>query len=120
MLTVDSWKYNGAENYGIPPRKINDKMIVLEKALKTTIDTSNPYQHVYSRTGNNLKEFVYYCSTQEDFMNELNRKLAKHDKYPIDIDFYEDEQWSEFKKLMDDIKNGSVQDFVFLEKLESL
>lgn len=104
MLTVVSWKYEGATNNGMPLTEINEKMIVLEEAIEKAMDKSKQYQHAYSRTGNNLKEFVYYSSSKDQFMTLLNETLATHERYPIEINFYEDPEWSEFKKLIEDFK----------------
>lgn len=104
MLTVISWKYEGETNNGIPLTEINNKMIALEEAIEKTTDASKAYLHAYSRTGNNLKELVYYSSSQGNFMELLNKALAKHERYPIEIDFYKDPEWNEFKELMEDFK----------------
>ena len=104
MLSVVSWQYDGIENNGMPLSAINKKMIALEDALENTMITSKRYQHAYSRTGNNLKELVFYSSSQDDFMRLLNMTLAEHERYPIEITFYEDQEWSELKKLLEDFK----------------
>lgn len=103
-LTVVSWKYDGSSNNGMPTNEINEKMIVLEDALQKTMNKSNAYVHAYSRTGNNLKEFVYYSKGMDEFMSLLNETLQNHERYPIDIDFYEDPEWKELKKLLEDFK----------------
>lgn len=102
FLTVVSWKYDGSENNGMPQKQINEKMIVLEGALEEALETSDVFVHAYSRTGNNLKEFVYYSTSQADFVTTLNRTLEKQERYPIEIDFYEDKEWSEFRKVLED------------------
>jgi Family of unknown function (DUF695) len=104
FLTIVSWKYDGSENNGMPLEEINKRMITLEKALENSMDSSNIYRHVYSRTGNNLKEFAYYSTSQNDFMNTLNKTLEKHAEYPIGIDFYEDKEWADFKKIIENFK----------------
>lgn len=103
-LTVISWKYKDQSQNGIPLPEINKKMIDLEEAVDKTMNKTNKYQHAYSRTGNNLKELVYYGTSQDEFMDLLNKTLAKHERYPIDIEFYDDPEWSEFKKLLEDLK----------------
>lgn len=103
-LTVVSWKYDGSSNNGMPTKEINEKMLVLEGALSKTIEKSKSYVHAYSRTGNNLKEFVYYSKGLDEFMPLLNETLQSHESYPIDIDFYEDPEWAELKKLLEDFK----------------
>lgn len=104
MLTVVSWKYKGEGNNGMPLKDVNKKMIVLEDAIDNAMNSSKLFQHAYSRTGNNLKEFIYYSTNQDDFMKVLNDALAEHERYPIEINFYQDEEWSEFQKLIDDFK----------------
>ncbi len=104
FLTVVSWKYDGSENNGMPQKEINEKMIALEDALEETMETSDIFVHAYSRTGNNLKEFVYYSTSQDEFITMLNKTLEKHEKYPIEINFYEDREWSDFKKVLEDFK----------------
>lgn len=103
-LTVVSWKYDGSANNGMPTKGINQKMLVLEDALNDTLEKTNLYYHAYSRTGNNLKEFVYYSKGMDVFMSLLNETLQSHESYPIDIAFYEDTEWTELKKLIEDFK----------------
>jgi len=104
FLTVLSWKYDGNKNNGMPQKDINERMIALENVLEENIKTSDIFVHAYSRTGNNLKELVYYSKSQDDFITMLNNALKKHERYPIEIDFYEDKEWSDFKKVLDDFK----------------
>jgi hypothetical protein len=104
FLVVVSWKYNGEKNNGMPEKKINERMILLEDAIEKSMESSKIFTHAYSRTGNNIKEFVYYGTNQEDFMNLLNQTLANHKEYPIEINFYEDKDWTEFKKVLEDFK----------------
>jgi hypothetical protein len=105
FLSVVSWKYDGNENNGMPPKKINERMIVLEETLENSMNKTDIFTHVYSRTGNNLKELVYYTTKQDDFMEMLNEALQKHNGYPIKIDFYEDKEWADFKRMLNDFKN---------------
>jgi hypothetical protein len=102
ILTVISWKYDGSQNNGMPLKKINKRMILLEEALEDSMESSKIFTHAYSRTGNNLKELVYYTTEQEAFMTMLNQALESHDEYPIDITFYEDKDWAEFKNVLKD------------------
>ncbi|MEY8868439.1 DUF695 domain-containing protein [Meridianimaribacter flavus] len=104
FLTVISWKYDGTNNNGMPPEKTNTRMITLEGALKKSMDKTNIFTHVYSRTGNNLKELVYYSTLQEDFMIILNQTLKNHDAYPIEINFYEDKDWTDFKNILNNFE----------------
>jgi hypothetical protein len=63
-----------------------------------------PGRHVsvYRRTGNGQKEFAYYARSTDEFMSSLNASLASHSRYPIEIKFYEDKDWSDFRRLLAD------------------
>jgi hypothetical protein len=104
FLTVISWKYDGTERNGMPLKEVNDRMIILEEAIEKSMDSTELFTHVYSRTGNNLKELAYYSKSQKDFMEILNRTLEKHDSYPIEINFYEDKEWTDYKTVIKDFK----------------
>lgn len=104
-LTVISWKYDGTSNNGMPLEDINQRMITLEDAIENHIENDNALRHVYSRTGNNLKELVYYIHDREQFLRAFNEILSGHPRYPIEINFYEDAEWKDFKRLRNDFSN---------------
>ena len=88
-LTVISWKYDGTDNNGMPPEQVNERMIALEDALIEQIEKIDFCEHAFSRTGNNLKEFAYYISDRDLFIEKLNQALKTHHRYPIEIDLYQ-------------------------------
>lgn len=101
-LTVVSWKYDGSTNNGMPLKATNEAMIKLEDALETIEGNEKLYFNVYSATGNNLKEFVFYITDREQFMVNFNKALSGHSTYPIEVNFYEDKEWSDLIKLQND------------------
>jgi hypothetical protein len=102
FLTIVSWKYDGSQNNGMPNSEVNQQMITLEDAISNSMTETDIFEHAYSRTGNNLKEFAYYSTSQDDFMSLLNHTLKKHGRYPIEINFYEDREWTDFKGVLKD------------------
>ncbi|WP_196888258.1 DUF695 domain-containing protein [Aureivirga sp. CE67] len=103
-FTVVSWKYDDSERNGMPAKSTNDKMLKLEGALETAFWKSDICKHAYNRTGNGLKEFNYYIENREEFMIHFNKTLEGHEVYPIEINFYEDPEWVEMHKIIDDFK----------------
>src|SRR5262245_25018585 len=97
-LTVISWKYDRSVRNGMPPQDTNERMLALEHAIDA-LEESTLCRHAYSRTGNGLKELVYYISDREKFMGAFNDALSEHPRYPIEINFYEDHEWADFEKL---------------------
>jgi len=106
-LTVVAWKYDGSSNNGMPPKEINNSMIKLEDALEKIDGDGQIYEMAYTATGNNLKEFVYYISNQEEFMENFNNALSGHPRYPLAINFYEDSNWSDLSKLLEDFSSAA-------------
>jgi len=104
-LTVVSWKYDGTINNGMPPKEINEAMISLEDGLEKIEGREKLYFDVYSATGNNLKEFVFYIADREKFMSNFNKALTGHSVYPIEVNFYEDKEWADLAKLQLDFGN---------------
>ena len=104
-LTIISWKYDVEINNGMPPKEVNEKMIKLENALEVfySIDTC---RWIYNRTGNGLKEFNYQISDRDQFIKEINNVLKSHERYPIEITFYKDSDWKEFRKLIKDFQQA--------------
>ena len=101
-LTVISWKYDASTNNGMPEHNVNERMIELEDALSEEFYQSSNSKWVYNRTGNGLKEFSYYIDQRDLFIEQLNFVLESHPAYPIEINFYEDPEWSDFKQLLAD------------------
>lgn len=109
-LAVVSWPYDGSQNDGMPAEDLQELMRNLELALYP-LEESEFSVSAYRRTGNDLKEFVYYVEDQSHFLAQLNELLAAHPRYPLEIKFYEDPTWSDFEKLTADFRkpNTSVQ-----------
>ncbi len=101
-MVVVSWRYDGAQRNGMPSQDVNEEMRTLDDAL---CELQHPAfcTEAYRRVGNGLREFIFYVSSCEVFMETLNRKLESHPRYPIEIKFYEDEQWSELQEIINDL-----------------
>ena len=105
-LTVISWKYDGQQNSGMPQENINLNMNALEEIIEGSLENKGVCKHAYSRTGNNLKELVYYTEDQEKFLTAFNHALANQPRYPIEINFYEDQSWEDFQRILARFKNA--------------
>ena len=100
-LTVISWEYDGSTNNGMPPKEINERMITLEDALEDTVQAEGFCEHAVSKTGNGLKEFIFYIQDRDAFTEKLNEALEGHPRYPIAITFYDDPEWKELNDTLD-------------------
>jgi hypothetical protein len=106
-LTVISWKYDGSNNNGMPIEKENKKMITLERTIEDYIENDKVLLHAYSKTGNNLKELVYYIHDQDQFLEKFNKAMTGQPRYPIEITFYKDDKWEEFQNLLNDFSKAA-------------
>lgn len=60
----------------------------------------------YRRIGNDIREFVLYIADQEQFLASLNNALADQPRFPIEIKFYEDKDWSDVQQLIEDFSGA--------------
>lgn len=77
-------------------------MIELEDILEELFETNSFAERAYSRTGNNLKEFVFYISNRYLFLNKFNDMAKGKPRFPIEIKFYDDPSWSDYESLIKD------------------
>lgn len=100
-LAVISWKYDGSSNNGMPTEAVNEVMVRLDRAIEESVLREGFARHAYSRTGNGLKELVYYISDRDAFMFAFNAAIKDHPPYPIEIVFYNDPEWEDLRKLLE-------------------
>lgn len=105
-LTVISWKYDGSSTNGMPSEGANEAMVMLEQGIEDSLLREGFMQHAYSRTGNGLKQLVYYIADRDEFMAAFNDALADHPRYPIEINFYYDSEWEDFRKLLEAFRSS--------------
>ena len=101
---VVSWKYDGTENEGMPAKAVQERMRVLDDSLEKGVVKEGSCEHLISRTGNNLKELIYYIRDRDAFIEQLNNALADHEAFPIEIEFFADPEWKELMDLRADFK----------------
>jgi len=106
-LTVISWEYDGSDNEGMPESEEVDAMKRLEEAIDSS-EKETALRHAFSRTGNELKELAYYIEDRDQFMAAFNDTLAAHPVYPIEIEFYNDPDWLELRRLLEDFSQANA------------
>ena len=97
-LTVVSWRYAVEDNNGMPLPETNEHMIALEDAIDS-IQENGLCLQVYTKTGNGLKELVYYIGDRDTFMEAFNVALADQPRYPLEIQFFEDPEWGDLQTV---------------------
>jgi hypothetical protein len=105
-LTIISWDYDGSGTNGMPPEADNERMMVLEETISTQLERDGFLLQTYSRTGNNLKELYYYINDRDSFIEAFNAALAGHERYPIEITFYQDPKWQDLQEVLHAFSGG--------------
>ena len=80
----------------MPPEDVNTRMVDLEERIEAGVEAPGFCEHTVSKTGNGLKELIYYIHDRDAFSERLNVALDGQPRYPIDITFYHDPEWQEF------------------------
>jgi hypothetical protein len=83
----------------MPQPQTNERMQELERILSPLFEDQDDSVHAYNRTGGNLKEFTYHVGDPGKFMTKLNDALRPLPRFPINIAFVHDEDWSDFQDI---------------------
>lgn len=100
-MVVIRWAYDAVLEDSFPDETTQAAIYRLDAGLVPLEDAQIGYR-AYARTGNGLREWVYYTADHDHFIAALNDALADHEAYPIEIKFYDDPGWSEFRQLLVD------------------
>jgi hypothetical protein len=103
-LTVFRWEYDGSRCEGMPTPEENQHMQMLDADLGK-VERPEFCHEAYRRIGAGVREFVFYIADPGKFLQEFNNCVTKDRRYPITIKFYNDEDWSELRDLIDDFKD---------------
>ena len=87
----------------MPTAEANEHMSMLDEVV-SKIERPDSCVEAYRRIGAGLREFVFYIADREKFLDEFNEGVAQDRRYPITIKFYQDEEWSELRDLIDEFK----------------
>lgn len=92
-----TWQYEGEA--GMPQSETRERMDALEDAIALAVEADGFARLVLVSTGEFRREWTYYVGPTTEFMNRLNRGLADHPRYPIEIRMSEDLGWEKFEEF---------------------
>jgi hypothetical protein len=87
-----NWSYD--TDTGMPSPETKESMDAFEDSVDPITGDNEFAELMYVATGGGKREWLIYTSDQERFMNELNDLLAGDEPYPLEIELYEDPEWS--------------------------
>ena len=56
---------------------------------------------MWVRTGFGKRDWLFYTTNQERFLNTFNRLLSGHESYPIQVLLQEDPEWDIWHEIVD-------------------
>jgi hypothetical protein len=98
-----AWKYESEK--GMPSVKERQRMDELEDALAPLVETEGFATLALVSTGEDLREWVYYARSQEEFLKRLNAALSGKPAFPIEIHADPDPSWTTYETF----KSGVVE-----------
>ena len=87
------WPYEAANESRMPDEETNEAQIELEDAIDP-LDSPGVSFLMLVVTGNGRKEWHFYVSDAEEWMERLNGLLAGHQVFPIEIESSHESDWA--------------------------
>jgi hypothetical protein len=87
-----NWSYD--TDTGMPSPETKEAMDAFEDSVDPITGDNDFSELMYVATGGGKREWLFYSSDQDRFMKELNTLLAGDEPYPLEIELYEDPEWT--------------------------
>ncbi len=92
------WGYEDRSNNGLPVTTALERMNELEDHLDVIEGPANGVL-VFSVTGDQRTEWIWYTRDKAGFIQRLNEALAGCERFPIEVYMADDPEWSAFLDL---------------------
>ena len=89
------WQYKSES--GMPVTHEREAMDRMEDLLEPLIKNATAGVLAIVSTGENLREWIFYTRSEQEFLLALNKALEGHPPFPIDIHVASDPQWSTYE-----------------------
>ncbi|NUN70943.1 MAG: DUF695 domain-containing protein [Bacteroidetes bacterium] len=96
------WKYKGIN--GMPLPKERERMDAMEDFLGPVVEAGGFSTLALVSTGEDLREWIYYGRSEEEFLSRLNQALGAQPPFPIEIHIAEDPKWSNYQEFVDGLR----------------
>lgn len=96
------WSFDRHARSGMPPDAVNALQREFEAAIEPVGEGGYGYLMLVI-TGNGRKEWLYYVSDLDAWLDHFNACLDDHEPYPIAIDDWPDPEWHTWQCLADSV-----------------
>ena len=93
------WKYKG--NKGMPVQSEREHMDAMENLLQPIVEADRFSSLALVSTGDDLREWIYYAKSEDEFFARLNRALGGKPPFPIEIHASNDPAWANYQEFID-------------------
>lgn len=106
VRVIIAWKYQSES--GQPVTEEYQHMNLMEDALEPVLEPAPFATLALVSTGENLREWIYYTKSEDEFMVRLNFALAGMPVFPIEIHIAHDPSWKTYEEFTSGIKKEVV------------
>ncbi len=97
---IVKWDYIPESAAGMPPEKTKHEMDLFEREIgELTAENDNSYLMVVA-TGMGIREWHFYVKEYDIFIKRFNGLLKKAKEFPIDIEYYHDPEWNNWRDFV--------------------
>lgn len=96
------WRYESGT--GLPATAEREAMDRLEDLLAPAVEKAGVSMLTLVSTGENLREWIYYAKSEEEFLQALNDALVKQPRFPIEIHAAPDPKWSTYERFREGLR----------------
>ncbi len=93
------WRYKSES--GMPSKPEREAMDQMEDFLNPQVEDSSILAFV--STGENLREWIFYATSEDQFLASLNNALAGKQRYPIEVHAAPDPEWSSYSRFRKEV-----------------
>jgi len=97
------WKYKSET--GQPVKSEREAMDRMENLLEPLVDNAETSVLTLVSTGENLREWIFYSRSEKAFLAALNRALAGHPRFPIEVHAAPDPEWSTYGRFRKGVRD---------------
>ncbi|MBH9579745.1 DUF695 domain-containing protein [Inhella proteolytica] len=96
------WRYQSSS--GMPEQRERQRMDLLEDFLGPAVEANSKAKLVLVSTGENLREWIYYAKSEDEFIAKLNIALRGQPAFPIEIHAAPDPTWTSYEDFRRGVK----------------
>src|SRR4029077_11967431 len=90
------WRYKASNESGASAQEISDAQMTLEELIDPAFAAAGIGHLMLVVTGRDIKDWYWYVWDTAEAMAVLNKSLAGHPRFPIEIEWQKDPEWKAY------------------------